>query len=110
MTSCKVVVTRMLLYPANRYKADINRENPLGCEGQLAYCFAGLVRRLWTTEDDYIYPRNLRVSSHDYRVCVCVCVCVCVYWGCLCGLMRFVCLFMYICIHIVYTLSFVCCL
>ena len=54
---------------ANEYRSDINRENPLGCEGQLAYSFAALVKKLWNGDNEYLYPKNL-------KVCVCARACM----------------------------------
>lgn len=50
-------------YVANHYRSDINRENPLGCEGQLAYSFAALVKKLWNGDNEYLYPKNLKVCA-----------------------------------------------
>jgi ubiquitin C-terminal hydrolase len=61
VVQCMSHTTRLRNYFLSyQYKADVNRENPLGCEGQLAYSFAGLVRKMWSNEEDYLYPRNLR--------------------------------------------------
>ena len=63
-----MVVLTFFSFIANEYRGDINRDNPLGCEGQLAYSFAALVKKLWNGEHEYLYPKNLKV-----RTCVCVC-------------------------------------
>ena len=42
------------------YLADLNRSNPLGFQGELAKCFSGIIRKLWSGEYDYFYPRKLK--------------------------------------------------
>ena len=74
--SAGLVVCLSFFAVANEYRSDVNRENPLGCEGQLAYSFAALVKKLWNGENEYLYPRNLKVCV---CLCVCACACVCVY-------------------------------
>ena len=36
-----------------RYLADINTTNPLGFKGELAKCFSGIIRKLWSGEYEY---------------------------------------------------------
>ena len=35
------------------YLADINTTNPLGFKGELAKCFSGIIRKLWSGEYEY---------------------------------------------------------
>ena len=41
------------------YLADINKGNPLGFQGELAKCFSGIVRKLWSGEYAYFPPKKL---------------------------------------------------
>ena len=43
-----------------RYLADINTTNPLGFNGELAKCFSGIVRKLWSGEYEYFPPVKLK--------------------------------------------------
>ena len=36
-----------------RYLADINTTNPLGFKGELAKCYSGIIRKLWSGEYEY---------------------------------------------------------
>ena len=41
------------------YLADINKQNPLGFQGELAKCFSGIIRKLWSGEYTYFPPKKL---------------------------------------------------
>ena len=43
-----------------RYLADLNTANPLGFKGELAKCFSGIIRKLWSGEYEYFPPRRLK--------------------------------------------------
>ena len=43
-----------------RYLADINTTNPLGFKGELAKCFSGIIRKLWSGEYEYFPPVKLK--------------------------------------------------
>ena len=42
------------------FLADINKQNPLGFQGELAKCFSGIVRKLWSAEHQYLSPKKLK--------------------------------------------------
>lgn len=45
---------------SDKYKAHINRENPLGMKGQLAEQYATTIANMWSGEYTYVAPRNLK--------------------------------------------------
>ncbi|VDN40070.1 unnamed protein product [Dibothriocephalus latus] len=47
----------------DKYKKDLNRVSSLGSKGIIAECFAGLIKRLWSTGStgNTINPRELKV-------------------------------------------------
>ena len=46
-------------FVSGRYLANINKENPLGFQGELAKCFSGILRKLWSGEFQYFPPKKL---------------------------------------------------
>lgn len=48
-----------------KYKTDINKDNPLGCQGQLAQCFYTMIDKLWSGKMEYISPRKIKVNNND---------------------------------------------
>ena len=45
---------------SGRYLANINKENPLGFQGELAKCFCLILRKLWSGEYEYFPPKKLK--------------------------------------------------
>eukprot|EP01132_Coremiostelium_polycephalum_P009067 gene9067-11105_t len=45
---------------SKRYENDINKNNPLGCGGDLAMNYAQLINELWSPDMGYVYPRYLK--------------------------------------------------
>ncbi|XP_011407549.2 PREDICTED: ubiquitin carboxyl-terminal hydrolase 19-like [Amphimedon queenslandica] len=43
-----------------KYRTDINKDNPLGCQGQLAECFYTMIDKLWSGKMAYISPRKIK--------------------------------------------------
>ncbi len=44
----------------NKYKNDINADNPLGMKGEIAEEFASLVKELWDGAHSSVAPRNFK--------------------------------------------------
>lgn len=45
---------------SGRYLANVNKENPLGFQGDLAMCFCVILRKLWSGEYEYFPPKKLK--------------------------------------------------
>ncbi|EGC31737.1 hypothetical protein DICPUDRAFT_50006 [Dictyostelium purpureum] len=44
----------------NKYEKDINKDNPLGCGGELATEYASLISDIWEGNRTSVYPRNFK--------------------------------------------------
>ena len=51
-----------------KYRNDINKDNPLGCQGQLAECFNTMIDKLWSGKMEYISPRKIKVNNNNNKL------------------------------------------
>ena len=47
-------------FEGDKYKAHLNRDNPLGMKGNLAEQYAVTIKHIWSGDYSYIAPRNLK--------------------------------------------------
>ncbi|KAI9261956.1 hypothetical protein EDC94DRAFT_541251 [Helicostylum pulchrum] len=52
---------------ADLYKKDLNRENPLGLNGQIAEEYAELVKKLWSGQSSSIAPRDFKYTLGKFN-------------------------------------------
>ncbi|CAN1299573.1 Ubiquitin carboxyl-terminal hydrolase 10 [Linum perenne] len=57
---CLVHTPPLVDYFLQDYTAEINKENPLGMNGELALAFGGLLRKLWSSGQTAIAPRAFK--------------------------------------------------
>lgn len=46
----------------DRWKNELNEDNPLGMKGEIARSYADLVRQIWSGNYSYTVPRNFKVK------------------------------------------------
>ena len=46
----------------DKYKEELNEDNPLGMKGEIAKAFADLAKQLWSGKFSYVTPRAFKVS------------------------------------------------
>ncbi|MFH4978200.1 hypothetical protein AB6A40_004909 [Gnathostoma spinigerum] len=58
---CASNITELTEYfRSGRYITEINEENPLGAQGELARAYADLINQLWSGNHSHIVPRNFK--------------------------------------------------
>lgn len=45
-----------------RYNSELNRDNPLGMQGDLAEAYGALIRDLWSGYQSHLTPRKFKVG------------------------------------------------
>ena len=62
----------------DRWKEELNVDNPLGMHGEVAISYAELIKIIWCGKYSYTVPRNFKVrSSVQYGLNVTHVVCIC---------------------------------
>lgn len=51
---------------AGVYKSELNRDNPLGMNGQVAEAFGQLIERLWSTSGSSVAPREFKQALSKF--------------------------------------------
>ncbi|XP_068649713.1 ubiquitin carboxyl-terminal hydrolase 9-like [Aristolochia californica] len=59
---CLVHTPPLVKYFLKDYSMEINRENPLGLQGELAIAFGELLRQMWSSEKTSIAPRSFKTK------------------------------------------------
>ncbi|XP_068635943.1 ubiquitin carboxyl-terminal hydrolase 9-like [Aristolochia californica] len=59
---CLVHTPPLVKYFLKDYSREINRENPLGLQGELAIAFGELLRQMWSSEKTSIAPRTFKMK------------------------------------------------
>ncbi|KAG9454564.1 hypothetical protein H6P81_007468 [Aristolochia fimbriata] len=59
---CLVHTPPLVKYFLKDYSREINRENPLGLQGELAIAFGELLRQMWSSEKASIAPRTFKMK------------------------------------------------
>ena len=59
---CMSNVHKLTLYmQSDKWKEDLNEDNPLGMNGEIATSYAELVHTIWSGRYSYTVPRNFKV-------------------------------------------------
>ena len=57
-------VHKLTLYmQSDKWKEDLNEDNPLGMNGEIATSYAELVHTIWSGRYSYTVPRNFKVRK-----------------------------------------------
>ena len=60
---CMSNVHKLTLYmQSDKWKEDLNEDNPLGMNGEIATSYAELVHTIWSGRYSYTVPRNFKVG------------------------------------------------
>mmetsp|Transcript_3616 Transcript_3616/g.4855 ORF Transcript_3616/g.4855 Transcript_3616/m.4855 type:complete len:1048 (-) Transcript_3616:2573-5716(-) len=54
-------------FVSDEYKAEINEDNPLACDGKLVEAFGGIMHKLWDNEGDVVEPRGFKAVISDIK-------------------------------------------
>lgn len=49
-----------------RYKSEINMENPLGRHGEIAEAYANLISEIWSGNNSYFIPRQFKLAISKF--------------------------------------------
>lgn len=52
-----------MIYLEGRYNDELNRDNPLGMQGDLAEAYGALIRELWSGYHSHLTPRKFKVRG-----------------------------------------------
>lgn len=47
----------------DKYKEELNEDNPLGMKGEIARSYAELITQLWSGKYSYVTPRPFKVNA-----------------------------------------------
>lgn len=47
----------------DEYEAELNRDNPLGMQGEIAEAYAELIKQMWSGRDAHVAPRMFKVGQ-----------------------------------------------
>jgi len=47
---------------SDKWKEDLNRDNPLGMQGKIATSYAELIKNMWSGRHSYTVPRAFKVK------------------------------------------------
>ncbi len=53
-------------FQSEKWKDELNYDNPLGMKGEIATSFAELIRNMWSGKYSYTVPRNFKVSRMSH--------------------------------------------
>ena len=48
---------------SEKWREELNVDNPLGMKGEIATSYAELIRNIWSGKYSYTVPRNFKVSQ-----------------------------------------------
>ncbi|XP_012074283.1 ubiquitin carboxyl-terminal hydrolase 8 isoform X2 [Jatropha curcas] len=63
---CLAHTPKLVDYFLGDYKKEINRENPLGLNGELALAFGDLLRKLWAPGSNPVAPRMFKLKLSNF--------------------------------------------
>lgn len=55
-----------------RYNGELNRDNPLGMQGDLAEAYGALIRELWSGYHSHLTPRKFKVRGRWQNLGICI--------------------------------------
>lgn len=54
----------------DKYKDELNEDNPLGMKGEIAKVYAELLKQLWSGKYSYVTPRPFKVENKPLLYCL----------------------------------------